>query len=170
MRYAAFLLLLSLAACATLSEDQCRNADWQEIGRQDGANGRTPDFIDKHAKACNQYGVAPVRAEWEKGRQQGLPLYCRPARAWEEGADGHRLSPVCPSEQLAELERANFRGLTYHRIGQDIAEAEREISRINAEIASLPPGDPSIPALISERASLRLEIIMLRAERSHYRF
>ena len=77
---------------------------------------------------------------------------------------------MCPSEQLAELERANFRGLTYHRIGQDIAEAEREISRINAEIASLPPGDPSIPALISERASLRLEIIMLRAERSHYRF
>ena len=154
----------------TLSEDQCRNADWQEIGRQDGTNGRTPDFIEQHAKACNQYGIAPVRAEWEKGRQQGLPLYCRPARAWEEGADGRRLSPVCPKEQLAELERANFRGLTYHRIGQDIAEAEREISRINAEIASLAPGDPTVPALISERASLRLEIVMLRAERSLYRY
>ena len=170
MRYAAFLLFLALAACATLSEDQCRNADWQEIGRQDGTNGRTPDFIEQHAKACNHYGIAPVRAEWEKGRQQGLPLYCRPARAWEDGADGRRLSPVCPKDQLAELERANFRGLSYHRIGQDIAEAEREISRINAEIASLAPGDPTVPALISERASLRLEIVMLRAERSLYRY
>lgn len=170
MRYATFLLFLALAACATLSEDQCLNANWQEIGRQDGTNGRTSDFIEQHAKACNQYGIAPVRAEWEKGRQQGLPLYCRPARAWEEGADGRRLSPVCPKDQLAELERAHFRGLTYHRIGQDIAEAEREISRINAEIASLAPADPMLPALISERASLRLEIVMLRAERSLYRY
>ena len=170
MKYFSFIPLLVLAACATLSEDQCRNADWEAIGREDGANGRTPDFIEKHAKACNQYGIAPVRAEWEKGRQAGLPLYCQPARAWEEGADGHRLSPVCPATGLEELERANFRGLTYHRIGQDIDEAEREITRINAEIASLAPDDPARVLLASERARLRLEITMLRAERALYRY
>ena len=170
MKYLALLLLLPLAACATLSEDQCRAADWEAIGKADGANGRTPDWIEKHARACNQYGIAPVRSDWEKGRQQGLPLYCRPARAWEEGADGHRLSPVCPAEDLAGLERANFRGLTYHRIGQDIAEAEREISRINSLLASLPADDPQRASLIAERASLRLDIAMSRAERALYRY
>lgn len=171
MRHLALLLLLiPLAGCATLSEDQCRAADWQAIGRQDGSNGRTPDYIEKHARACNQYGVAPVRSEWEKGRQQDLPLYCRPARAWEEGADGRRLSPVCPAKDLPQLERANFRGLTYHRIGQDISEAEREIGRINAALSGLPADAPDRAALISERASLRLDIAMSRAERALYRY
>lgn len=170
LRLIALFLLLTLAACATLTEDQCHAADWEAIGRADGANGRLPDWIEKHARACNQYGIAPVRAEWEKGRQQGLPLYCRPARAWEEGADGRRLSPVCPAEDLKTLERANSRGLTFYRIGQDIKEAERQISRINAELATLSRDDPYRSALTAERASLRLEIAMLRAERSLYRY
>lgn len=170
MRHLALLLLIPLAGCATLSEDQCLKADWEAIGQADGAKGRTPDFIDQHARACNQYGVAPIRSEWEAGRQQGLPLYCRPANAWQEGADGHRLSPVCPAEGLALLQRANDRGLTYHRIGQDMAEAEREIDRIGAELAALPADDPSRAALIHDRAALRLDIVMLRAERALYRY
>jgi hypothetical protein len=170
MRYLALLPLLALAACATLSEDQCRQGDWQAIGQADGANGRTPDYLAKHAKACADFGIVPDAALWEKGRRQGLPLYCRPARAWDEGADGRRLSPVCPPEELAELQRANRDGLIYHRIGEDIAEAEREIGRITAELASLPADDPSRSALFAERASLRLEIVTLRAERALYRY
>ena len=77
---------------------------------------------------------------------------------------------MCPATGLEELERANFRGLTYYRIGQDIDEAEREITRINAEIASLAPDDPARVLLASERARLRLEITMLRAERALYRY
>lgn len=166
----ALALLLPLAACGTLSETECRGADWEAIGRADGSNGRTPDHIERHARACNQYGIAPVRAPWEKGRQAGLPLYCTPSRAWSEGADGKRLSPVCPAEDLEELERLNFRGRTYHRIGQDIADAARQIDRINATLANLPANDPSRAALAAERAALRLEILTLRAQRVHYRY
>jgi len=53
---------------------------------------------------------------------------------------------------------------------EDILAAEREITRINAEIASLSPDDPARVLLASERASLRLEITMLRAERALYRY
>ncbi|MBT8416956.1 MAG: DUF2799 domain-containing protein [Silicimonas sp.] len=166
----AVILLVPLVGCATLSEDQCRNADWETIGKRDGSNGRLPDWIEKHAHACNQYGIAPVRATWEKGRQQGLPLYCTPSRAWEEGADGKRLSPVCPADNLSELRRLNQRGLVYHRIGRDIEEAAREIDRINATISDLPASDSARASLASERASLRLEILTLRAERSLYRY
>lgn len=167
--FALLLLFLPLAACATLDEDECRAADWEAIGKADGANGRTPDWIEKHARACNQYGIAPVRATWERGRQQGLPLYCTPHRAWEEGADGRRLSPVCPAAETSNLQRINFRGRTYHRIGQDIAEAEREISRINAALSDLATNSPDRGSLVAERASLRLEILTLRAERALYR-
>lgn len=171
MRY-VFLLLapLLLAACGTLSEDQCRAGDWYAIGQIDGSNGRTSDYILKHARACNKIGIAPVRADWEAGRQDGLPLYCRPRRAYDEGARGRRLSPVCPIEGLGRLERANNRGLIWHRIGQDISETQREIREINAQIANLEPDDPERFHLISLRSSLRLDLVTLRAERNLYRF
>lgn len=171
MRY-LFLLFapLLLASCATLSEDQCRAADWRVIGQTDGSNGRDADFILQHAKACNKIGILPVRADWEAGRQEGLKLYCRPRRAYEEGAKGRSLKPVCPVDNLARLERANARGLTWHRIGRDISEAQNEIGRINNQLSLLAGDDPSRGALIADRASLRLEIITLRAERGLYRY
>ena len=170
MRYLAILLLLPLAACATLSEDQCREGDWYAIGLNDGADGRSPDFIRNHAKACADYGVMPDRSLWEKGRQEGLALYCRPSRAWKEGARGRHLKPVCPPEIVPRLERANWRGLTYHRIGEDINDAERDISQINSELANLPADDPARGSLLSRRAYLRLQIVTLRAQRAHYRY
>lgn len=162
--------LALLSACATLSEDECRSGNWRDIGVADGADGREPDHLARHAKACADYGIAPDAAAWEEGRKAGLPLYCRPERAWREGADGRRLTSVCAGPGLRELERANQRGLTYHRIGQDIGEAERQISRINSLFGNpaLAPEDRS--ALLAERASLRLEIASLRAERLIYRY
>lgn len=166
----AVMALPLLSACATLSEDECRAGDWTAIGYEDGTRGKTPDYVEKHRKACEPFGIVPDVKAWLSGREKGLPLYCTPRNVWEEGADGHKLSPVCPAEDLEVLERQNWRGLTYYRIGQDIAEAEREISRINSELASLPPGAPGRSALISEISLLRLEILSLRAERLHYRY
>ena len=162
--------LAALSACATLSEEECRAGNWTDIGLRDGADGREPDHLSRHAKACADYGIAPDAALWEEGRQAGIPLYCRPERAWREGADGRRLTSVCIGPDLPGLQRANQRGLTYHRIGQDIDEAERQISRINSAFGhpALPPEDRN--ALLAERASLRLEIAGLRAERLLYRY
>ncbi|MBT8408136.1 MAG: DUF2799 domain-containing protein, partial [Alphaproteobacteria bacterium] len=126
-------------------------------------------FILQHAKACRDYGIQPDVSAWRKGRADGLPLYCTPERAYREGARGRHLSPVCPPEGLARLERANARGLRYYRIGQEIAEIRREISHLNAEIASLPADGPSRAALISERSFLRLDLLSLQAERARYR-
>lgn len=171
MKYLLLLLtLLALAACATLSEDQCRAGDWRAIGQNDGSNGRDADFILQHAKACNKIGVLPVRAEWEDGRQEGLKLYCRPRRAYDEGAKGRTLKPVCPFANLARLERANARGLDWYRIGRDISEAQNEIDRINTQLSQLAADDPTRSALIADRSSLRLEIITLRTRRGFYRY
>jgi len=173
MRYALILSLvlpMLLAACATLDENACRTGDWQSIGQHDGAAGRTSDYVANHAKACGKYGISPNITAWEAGRQQGLPLYCTPRRAWEEGARGHSIRNVCPAADLANLERQNRRGLTWYRIGRDIDDSEREISRINHELAGLAPDDPSRPALYSERAALRLDIVTSHAEQLLYRY
>ncbi len=166
----AVLLLPLLSACASLSEDQCRAGDWETVGLRDGAEGRTPDYLRTHARACNEYGVAPVRSEWERGRQIGLRTYCTPRRAWEEGADGHRLSPVCPAELEPELRRANARGLDLHEVEEDIDRAESDISHLHRALASLPAGDARRAAIQSEIGTLRLRVLRLRAERARLRF
>ena len=73
----SFLLfaLALLAACATLNEDQCRAGNWYDIGVRDGANGRSLDFILQHAKACNEFGIAPkagTLARGARGRAEAI--------------------------------------------------------------------------------------------------
>ena len=160
--------LLGLAACATLSEDACRQGDWSGIGFRDGSNGRAPDFIEQHAKACSKFGVAINQSKWEAGRQQGLKTYCTRSNAYREGTHGRRLRSVCPADLQGSLEVANERGLIWHDIGRDIADAEREIRDINSLLASLPADDPARAGLISQRSFLRLRILQLRTRRIRY--
>lgn len=169
MRFLLFSAsFLILAACATLSENECRAGDWRTIGQKDGANGRTEDFILQHAKACNEFGILPNKTEWLAGRAEGLPLYCTTSNAFREGRRGKHLSPVCPAAQRATLVSANERGLRVNRIEQEMREIENRIRRINSAIASLPPGDPGRSSLASERSFLRLELLTLRTERAQY--
>ena len=171
MRVVLLLAILVLTAgCATLSEDTCRAGNWEEIGFRDGADGRTSDHIIAHARACNDYGIAPQRGPWEKGRREGLALYCTPDRAWREGAEGRRLSPVCPLAEARFLIRQNERGLDYYRTGREIDAAERRMHDITRFLRDLPDGDASRAGLVAERAALRLEVQLLRTERLRYRF
>lgn len=159
---------LLLAACASLSEDECRGGNWYDIGVRDGADGRPSDFIFTHAKACADYGVRPDRTAWLRGREEGLRLYCTPERAFQEGRRGRSLAPVCPIEDLAALERANDRGQRLHFIEEEIEDVEREIREITSQIAALPADDPTRASLISQRGWLRMELLRLRAQRARY--
>ena len=170
MRYFFPLAALGLlAACATLDENQCRAGNWFEIGVRDGAKGRSPDFIYKHAKACNAFGIAPIAAPWREGRDVGLMQYCMPRNAYRIGQRGQRLNRVCPGD-TSRLEAANDRGLRYHDVRRRIRDVEREISDINSALASLEVDDPRRTSLISQRSFLRLDILGLRAELARHRF
>ncbi len=170
MKYFALVLLLPLAACATLSESECRSANWYDIGVKDGANGRADDFILQHAKACNEHGVIPVAKPWREGRQEGLKRYCTPRNAYEVGKRGASLSPVCPAANLGMLYAANDRGKDWHRIGREISDVEREIRDINSRLADLPADDPARASLMSQRSFLRLDLLTLRTQRLRYRY
>ncbi|MXQ07869.1 DUF2799 domain-containing protein [Alphaproteobacteria bacterium GH1-50] len=166
----ALFALALLAGCATLDEGECRSADWYSIGVSDGIDGRGPDHILAHARACNEYGIAPLRGPWEEGRQEGLKAYCIPERAWREGSRGKVLSNVCPPEDLILLTRANRDGLAWYRIGQEISQTEARIREINRQLSDLAPDAPERATLTAERLALRLELVTLRAERPLRRY
>ncbi len=151
----ALVGLALLGGCATLSKEECLSGNWREIGVRDGQAGRTADFVAKHAKACEKSGVAPDITLWERGRQQGLPVYCTPQRAYSEGRDGRSLSPVCPAADLVTLQAAHDKGRTYYRLSSDIDDLESDVSDLESEIT----GEKSA----ERRATLLLRLNMLQA-------
>lgn len=134
-RFLAGLTALALvASCATLTEEECLQGNWREIGQRDGQAGRTASFIAEHAKACEKAGVVPNQSLWEQGRQAGLPAYCTPSKVYGEGRSGRGLSPVCPSAQLPALQLANDRGRAWYRLTNEMSSLNSEISELQSRI------------------------------------
>jgi len=157
-----------LAACASLSEEECRAADWRGIGFADGAAGRTADYIQRHREACADVGVSPDLSAWLAGREDGLKRYCTAANAYSVGRQGRTLSPVCPAAEARSLRAAFDRGRRYYRAGQEIRTNEQEIRSLQNTLSDLPSDSTERASLQRQIAQLRTSILRLRAEQALY--
>ena len=125
-------LLVAVAAaggCATMSESECINADWREVGRNDGLEGRRQTQLARHYDACVKYGITPDRDEYMEGRESGLAVYCTQDSGYWEGRNGAGYQRVCP----ANSEPAFLSG---YRAGQAVFAAVEEVRSIRGEMAS----------------------------------
>jgi hypothetical protein len=115
-----------LGGCATLSEDECRSADWGEIGYADGREGEPRSLIEGHVESCAKLGIQPDRARYFNGRERGLREYCRAENGYRVGRAGESYHDVCPAAlEPAFLER--------YRTGKRIHEVDRRISNLESE-------------------------------------
>ena len=98
MRIGALVSLpacLALAGCETMSEDQCRKADWYAIGQRDGNDGQNERWLDAHRRACAKAGIAPDQQRWLQGWAVGVRSYCVPPRGWRAGLNGRSYDGAC---------------------------------------------------------------------------
>ncbi|QFI53760.1 DUF2799 domain-containing protein [Aeromonas simiae] len=128
-------LPLLLGACSTLSEEECRNASWYNLGYQDGERGRTQQEIPKYRESCNEYGVKVDETEWKRGYQKGLELFCIPELAYSKGRDGVEYLGVCPND--ASFLKQYQRGRDEYLLNQRIAELQDELRRLDDEIGAV---------------------------------
>lgn len=166
----AFLLLsafLALASCASLSEEECRAGDWYGIGVADGAEGRGPDRIEAHRRACADAGIAPDLEAWQKGRERGLRLYCTPEKAYREGREGQSIAAGCTRTEMARIMPAWEWGRNWWRLELEADGIRDEIRDIEREIARFAPGTPGLGSLFARRTLLvsRLGTVELRQQR-----
>lgn len=164
--------LLVLAACASLSEGQCKAGDWRGIGYEDGTKGAQLSRLTDHRKACSEFGIVPDQSEWLAGRDQGLVVYCTPDTAFQEGKRGRSVSPVCTPQQLSAMRQANSFGLRYYELGEEKKRLENERWSIDQRLRSLSGDDDAARAerrqLQRERAHLDGRISQI--ERDRWRF
>jgi hypothetical protein len=124
------LLTLCLigSGCSTMSQDECMVADWQLIGREDGAAGRDASYIGNRRKACSEYGVVPDLAEYKKGYEDGLNIYCDEYNGFKQGEQGVTYNGACP----AHLEPAFLNG---YNEGREIYLLKSRINQAKSSIS-----------------------------------
>ena len=172
--YYPAVLFAFLGACASLTQEQCLNANWESIGYNDGARGRLESYITRHFDACTKVGITPNVEAWQAGRARGLPLYCTPNNAYNVGRAGNDLSPVCPSYQQRSLYHNWDWGQEYYLISQQISDLEDEERDIRRQIATnfVPPLTPEqslFLANLNDRLNrIRSEINRLKDRRRRY--
>jgi len=62
---------LFLAGCTTMSESQCRAANWYDIGYRDGLSGMQRMDV-AYDEQCARQGTKPDVVAYAKGWQEGL--------------------------------------------------------------------------------------------------
>lgn len=129
-RFCCLVLAVSIAGgCATMSESDCINADWREVGRNDGLEGKRQTQLARHYDACVKYGITPDRDEYMSGRESGLAVYCTQDSGYWEGRNGAGYQRVCP----ASSEPAFLAG---YRAGQSVYDAIENIRSVRGEMES----------------------------------
>jgi hypothetical protein len=114
--FAAASMLCALTGCASLSKSECLNANWEDIGVRDGANGQPEEYLIQHSTACAKVNVAPDRGAWLHGRERGLERFCVPRRAYNLGEYGSGFDVgICRNFDVERLSEAYEKGLEVHR-------------------------------------------------------
>lgn len=119
--------LAALPGCATLSESECRTADWFQIGKQDGRDGYKHTRLYDHRQACTRYGIYPPGETYYSGRQVGLALYCTPDNGFREGRSGRKYKDVCPAKYESAFVTEYRKGEMIHEVDEDIEAVESDI-------------------------------------------
>ena len=129
-----FIILLMLAgmfsACASLSKNECLQADWYQLGYRDGSRGAPRSLFQKHYDACLEHAVYADREVYFNGREQGLAVYCTYDSGFNQGRAGKRYQHVCPPE----LESGFMAG---YRKGQEIYQYESQIASLENRLRSI---------------------------------
>ncbi|MCY4296336.1 MAG: DUF2799 domain-containing protein [Gammaproteobacteria bacterium] len=126
------LLVALLQSCASMSREECLNANWTVVGEIDGQRGRGLEVLDDYRRDCADYGVVPDVQAYVAGRDNGLLLYCTADNGYREGRNGRALEADCPPALAADFRRNFELGSNVHhslsnlRISADTIRFNRE--------------------------------------------
>lgn len=134
-RVLPWLAVALLGGCATLTPEQCRHADWRQIGFADGAGGHNAGRINDHAKACAEVGVRPNLDDYVDGREQGLRNYCQAENGFAIGRRGASANVAdCPENMKFSFMEQYRHGQQVHLMEEDLAQRRSRIYQNNSRV------------------------------------
>lgn len=147
-----------ISGCATLTESDCRGAQWTDIGFRDARHARPEDRFAEHAKACSKYGVAPDHGAYFEGRKAGLQQYCTRRSGLQVGQAGESYENVCSAPNEQEF-------LVGFNVGHELYEARKRLEEVKVGIRRIEEGLRAKELSDDERRALVQRRIELEGER-----
>jgi len=152
------VLTVLLGGCASMSKEECKTANWEIVGFDDGSHGNPVTLIKRHQEDCAGV-VTPDFAAYQKGHARGVARYCVAGNGYNSGIRGYRANTVCDPAGFPNYYDAHQMGLTIFQSAQDVkrqtadlqqayqarADAEYDIKVVEAELVA--PGLSSIERL-----------------------
>ena len=117
-----------LGGCASMSQEECLISDWRSVGYEDGVRGASVGSIGRYRKTCAKHGVAPDLGEYRAGYEEGVRVFCQPARGFNEGSSGRSYGGVCPPDLEGEF-------LAGYQAGRELYELRSGVNRTSSLIA-----------------------------------
>lgn len=134
---AMLTLLLTIAGCASLSKQECQQADWYLIGVEDGARGYDIEHIGRHREACARVEVVPDIERYRAGLAEGHSRYCTEQKGYAVGASGGQHQNVCTGEMAAVFNTAYSHGREYYRLKQAVTDLEGQLEDYHQSLEAL---------------------------------
>lgn len=129
-------LVVLASGCASMSEEQCKVADWHRVGLDDGAAGESPSRIASYSEDCAKAGVRPNPDAWRAGYAVGLQSFCTAHGGWRAGTAGasDKGSRCTGLPRDAEYRRYFAAGMEVYRTEQRLKQSTDESRRLEREI------------------------------------
>ena len=155
------VLVFSLSGCTTMKKAECVDADWQQVGYQDGREGQPLSKLAGRKRACSLFGISVDKADYRAGWTAGISEYCRPDQGLALGRAGGSTSSACPETMADDFQRA-------FRLGSDLGNAEvglkdtdQDYQRVEQALIKLEDDINDIDETVDRADSSRLKRFLL---------
>jgi len=126
-----------LAGCATMSPEECLQANWEEVGYNDGVAGYPVSRSAEHREACAETGVSVDFELYRHGYSLGLPYYCTRETGFESGDHGGEYAAQCVSDTFPDYASGYSEGLEVFALKRELRELEGRIDEKSAQADAL---------------------------------
>lgn len=120
------LTMLLISACASMNKEDCLQANWSELGKNDGQEGHDLEHFHSRKKSCQEHGISANKRAYLQGHKEGLKKYCNYQNGFELGKEGEDYKTHCPKEFQKEY-------LSGYRAGKSLYEQKQFYKNIEAE-------------------------------------
>jgi hypothetical protein len=154
---------LTFSGCAVMSEDECRVANWGDVGYDDGINGQPSSKLKEYREACSKYVAVDARL-YAEGRSNGSKVFCTNENGFKLGQNGHQVSDIC----LVSGNQANFS--KYYTRGMSVYYANDQLRILDEKIQSYDAyiNDSSLNSLSSQLRANQVYLYNLRVNLVKY--
>ena len=128
---------LALVGCATMSPEECRQANWEEVGYNDAIEGYPASRSADHREACADAGVAVDFDLYRHGYALGLPYYCTRETGFETADHGGEFATQCRRDTFPDYGVGYGEGLDVFALKTKMRQIELQIDERSNQAEAL---------------------------------